>query len=201
MSFTRKMLKALGIEEEKIEQIIEAHAEVTDALKAERDTYKADAEKLVGVEKELNDLKAKGDDGYKEKYEAEKTAHEKLKTDIANEKARASKEAAYRELLKSAGVKEKFIDTIVRAEKSVIDGLEIGEDGKIANSENLTDSAKQNWGDFIATTTTKTAGVENPPANNGGSAVTKDSIMQIKDPVERRAEIAKNIELFQKGDN
>ena len=46
MAFTRKMLKALGIEEDKIDQIMDAHVEVVDALKADRDTYKADAEKL-----------------------------------------------------------------------------------------------------------------------------------------------------------
>jgi hypothetical protein len=33
MALTRKMLKAMGIEEEKIEQIIEAHAETVDGLK------------------------------------------------------------------------------------------------------------------------------------------------------------------------
>lgn len=201
MAFTRKMLKALGIEDDKIDQIIEAHTEVTDGLKEQVKQYKADAEKLEGVEKELNDLKAKGDDGYKDKYEAEKKAHDELKTSIANEKAYTAKETAYRNLLKEAGVKEKFIDTIIRADKSVIEGLKMGEDGKIDGTDTLTETAKKNWGDFIATTTTKTAGVETPPANNGGSATDKEKIAAIKDPVERRAAIAKNLELFDKGAN
>ena len=38
MSLTRKMLKAMGIEEEKIDQIIEAHSETVDSLKAVRDS-------------------------------------------------------------------------------------------------------------------------------------------------------------------
>ena len=63
MSLTRKMLKAMGIEEEKIDQIIEAHSETVDSLKADRDSYKEDAEKLKDVQKELDGLKAKGDDG------------------------------------------------------------------------------------------------------------------------------------------
>ncbi len=176
MAFTRKMLKALGIEDEKIEQIMDAHTEVTESLKADRDKYKGDAEKLEAVQKELDGLKAKGEDGYKAKYEAEKKAHDELKANVANEKAYASKEAAYRELLKAAGVKEKFIDTIVRAEKSVIDGLKLGEDGKIYNAKDLTDKAKQNWSDFVATTTIKNAGVENPPANNGGAKLTREQI-------------------------
>ena len=40
MALTRKMLKAMGIEEEKIDQIIEAHTETVDALKADRDKLK-----------------------------------------------------------------------------------------------------------------------------------------------------------------
>ena len=63
MAFTRKMLKAMGIEDEKIDQIIDAHSETVDALKADRDAYKEDAAKLAAVQKELDELKAKGDDG------------------------------------------------------------------------------------------------------------------------------------------
>lgn len=181
MALTRKYLKAMGIEEEKIEQIIDAHTETVNALKEERDGYKTDAGKLADVQKELDGLKAKGDDGYKEKYEAEKKAHDELKANIANEKAYTAKETAYRELLKAAGVKEKFIDTIVRAEKTVIDGLKLGEDGKIDGADTLTANAKQNWSDFVATTTTKTAGVETPPTNNGGAKLTKAEIYKKDD--------------------
>lgn len=196
MAFTRKMLKALGIEEDKIDQIMDAHTEVTDALKASRDEYKVDAEKLADVQKELDTLKAKGDDGYEQKYKDLKKDFDEYKAGIETEKAYTAKETAYRELLKAAGVKEKFIDTIIRAEKSVIDGLKLGEDGKIDGADTLTANAKQNWSDFVATTTTQTAGVENPPANNGGSAKTKEQIMAIKDPAVRQAEIAKNPGVF-----
>lgn len=196
MALTRKLLKSMGIDDEKIDQIIDAHTEVTEALKEARDGYKVDAEKLADVQKELDDLKAKGDDGYKEKYEAEKKAHDELKTAIENEKAFTAKENAYRELLKSAGVKEKFIDTIIRAEKSVIADLKLGDDGKIDGADTLTANAKQSWGDFIATSIVQTAGVENPPANIGGSAKTREQIMAIKDPVARQAEMAKNPGLF-----
>lgn len=201
MALTRRFLKGMGLTDEQVDTIIEAHTEVTDKLKEERDGYKADADKLPEVQKELDGLKAKGDDGYKDKYEAEKKAHDKLKADIANEKAYASKETAYRELLKSAGVKEKFIDTIIRAEKDVIDGLKIGDDGKIENANDLTEKAKQNWSDFVATTTTKNAGMENPPANNGGTKLTMEQIYKKDDhgryvlsTSERQKAIAESLE-------
>jgi len=53
MALTRKMLKAMEIDDEKIDQIIDAHTDVTDALKADRDKYKADAEKSYNLEREL----------------------------------------------------------------------------------------------------------------------------------------------------
>ena len=53
MALTRKFLSALGIEEEKAEQIIAAHTETVDGLKAERDKYKEDAEKLPATQNEL----------------------------------------------------------------------------------------------------------------------------------------------------
>lgn len=195
MSLSRKMLKAMGIEEDKIEQIIEAHAETVDALKEDVKTYKADAETLKTVQKELDDLKAKGDDGYEEKYNTLKKEYDDYKTDVEKKQTHAEKESAYRELLKSAGVKEKYIDTICRAEQSVIDELNL-KDGKIDNVETVTESAKNNWSDFIGKTATKTATVANPPANNGGSGKSKADIIAIKDPAERQAEIAKNPALF-----
>ncbi len=199
MALTRKFLRAMGIEEEKIEQIIEAHGETVDGLKADITKYKADAEKLSGVQKELDDLKTKGEDGYKEKYESEKQAFAAYKADVEGKQAYAEKEKAYTDLLKAAGVKEKFIGTILRADKTVIDSLEI-KDGKITDDATVTNDAKTRWADFVATTRTQNPDVETPPANNGGSAVTKESIMAIKDASERRTAIAQNLNLFGKGE-
>lgn len=175
MALTRRFLKGMGLTEEQVDTIIEAHTEVTDGLKEQIKQYKADADKLEGVQKELDDIKSAGDGGYKSKYESEKAAHDELKANIAKEKAYASKESAYRELLKAAGVKDKFIDTIVRAERSTIEGLKI-EDGKVEGYDTLTEAAKKNWGDFIGTTQTVGANVETPPANTGGAKLTKAEI-------------------------
>lgn len=55
-------------------QLVALHLGVVDPLKDDVTRYKADAEKLPGVQKELDDLKAQGDGGYKAKYEAEHKA-------------------------------------------------------------------------------------------------------------------------------
>ena len=197
MAFTRKMLKAMGIEDEKIDQIIDAHSETVDALKADRDTYKEDAAKLAAVQKELDELKAKGDDGYKAKYEAEKAAHDALKADIAAKETKKAKTDAYRELLKGANIDEKRIATILRAEAPTIDKIELDADGKIKNAEQYTQSIKSDWADFIVTQSAKGTNTATPPANGGAATTkTKEDILKIKDAGERQKAIAENPTLF-----
>lgn len=197
MGFSRKMLKAMNIEEDKIEQIIDAHSETVDALKADRDTYKEDAAKLAAVQKELDELKAKGDDGYKAKYEAEKAAHDALKADIAAKETKKAKTDAYRELLKGANIDEKRIATILRAEAPTIDKIELDADGKIKNAEQYTESIKSDWADFIVTQSAKGTNTATPPANGGAASTkTKEDILKIKDAGERQKAIAENPTLF-----
>lgn len=197
MGFTRKMLKAMGIEDEKIDQIIDAHSETVDALKADRDAYKEDASKLAAVQKELDELKAKGDDGYKAKYEAEKAAHDALKADIAAKETKKAKTDAYRELLKSANIDEKRIATILRAEAPTIDKIELDADGKIKNAEQYTESIKSDWADFVVTQSAKGTNTATPPANGGAATTkTKEDILKIKDAGERQKAIAENPTLF-----
>lgn len=197
MGFSRKMLKAMGIEEEKIDQIIDAHSETVDALKADRDAYKEDAAKLAAVQKELDALKAKGDDGYKAKYEAEKAAHDALKADIAAKETKKAKTDAYRELLKGANIDEKRIATILRAEAPTIDKIELDADGKIKNAEQYTESIKSDWADFIVTQSAKGTNTATPPAHGGAATTkTKEDILKIKDAGERQKAIAENPTLF-----
>ena len=195
MSLTRKMLKAMGIEEEKIDQIIEAHSETVDSLKADRDSYKDDAEKLKDVQKELDDLKAKGDDGWKEKHDRLKDEFDKYKTDVQEKETKAAKEAAYRAILKDANLSEKGIEKAVKY--ADWDKIELGEDGKLKGANDHIKAVRDEWAEYVTTTTTTGARTSTPPANNGGkTGKTKEEIMAIRDPAVRQAEIAKNPEAF-----
>lgn len=201
MALTRKFLKAMGIEEEKIEQIIEAHGETVDALKDERDNYKADAEKLADVQEKLDKAEetlAKKGDGetvLKEDFDKLKDEYDKYKAGIDAEKLHTAKETAFRELLKAAGVSEKRIASVLKV--TDIDSVEIDKDGKIKDAEKHTENVKSEWADFIETTTTKGANTANPPANNGkGTGKTKEEILAIKDGALRRQEMLNNPHLF-----
>lgn len=195
MSLTRKMLKAMGIEEEKIDQIIEAHSETVDSLKADRDSYKEDAEKLKDVQKELDDLKAKGDDGWKEKHDRLKEEFDQYKNDVQAKETKAAKEAAYRAILKDANLSEKGIEKAIKYAEW--DKIELDADGKLKGANDHIKAVREEWAEYVTTTTTTGAKTSNPPANNGGkTGKTKEEIMAIRDPAVRQAEIAKNPEAF-----
>ena len=201
MGFTRKFLSAMGIEADKVDEIINAHIEVVDGLKEERDNFKKDAEKLADVEKELTKAKekiAKNGDGEtvaKEDYDKLKKEYDDYKADITAKNTRTEKENAFRELLKSAGVSEKRFNAIIKV--SDIDGLELDKDGKIKDAEKHTENVKSEWSDFIENTTIKGAITANPPANNGkGTGKTKEEILAIKDGAVRRQEMLNNPHLF-----
>ena len=89
MALTRKLLKGMGLTDEQVDTIIEAHTDTVDGLKEDINKYKGDAEKLPDVQKELNELKAAGDGGYKQKFEDEHKAFEDYK------KAQTEKELSY----------------------------------------------------------------------------------------------------------
>lgn len=189
MALERKTLRAI-LEDEttdtsgKLKKILDVLHEETDTLqnqldeknaalaKAEKDRDAANGGKQA-AEKALTDYKAQ---------QTQKDAH-------------AAKEAKFRELLKSAGVLDKYADRVVRLSGEDIDNLELDEKGEVKDAKKHTDSLKADWGDFVATTTTTGARVDNPPTNTG-SKMTKEQIINIKDASERQAAIAANPEAF-----
>lgn len=170
MALTRKLLKALGIGEEAIDEIIAAHTDTVDGLKADLARYKKDAEALPGVQKELGDLKAAGDDGYKKKYEDEHRAFEDFKKAQTAKESLSAKETAYRALLKAAGISDKRIDTVIRV--TDLTELEL-KDGKFTDEGKLTESIKTEWADFVTTETETGAPSQTPPAGGTGNGAPK----------------------------
>lgn len=198
MALTRKMLKAMSIEDEKIEQIIEAHTETVTGLKDEISGLKADAEKLGSVQKELDALKDNVEkdadkNPWKVKYDALKEEFESYKAEETAKATKAQKEEAYKAILKECGVADKRIAAVTRV--ADIDSIELDKDGKIKGVDKLKESIKEEWADFIPTEEAKGADTATPPANSGGKK-TKEEILAIKDTTERQKAMAENHELF-----
>ena len=205
MALTRKMLSAMGIDDEKQDEIINAHIEVVNALKEERDNFKMESQKAEKLQKEVEELQESMKNGerspYKVKYEAKVEEYDNLKkefddykNDISAKELKSKKSSAYRDLLKEAGISEKRLNSIVRV--TDLDKVELDDEGKIKDSEELAKNIKNEWSDFIVTESTHGANVSNPPSNTGGGKKSKDEIMAIKDTAARQQAMMENKELF-----
>lgn len=200
----REILSAAGVDSEHmsdaVEKIIDGHVASVNALREEIDNLKVETGKLADVQKELDaaktELSKSQNDKWEVKYKAIKEDFEKFKSEQSQKESRAAKESAYRALLKSAGVSDKRIDSVLKV--SDVDGVELNEKGEITDAEDRLKSIKEEWADFIETVQVQGAVTPNPPVNTGGGAMTRDDIMKIPDAVERQQKIAENIELFRK---
>ena len=164
---------------------------ILDALHKETDELKdqLDAEKTARTQAEKDRDAANGG-----KQAAEKALTD-YKAQQTQKDTRATKVAAYKQLLKDKGVLEKHFDRVVKMTGADIDALELDENGKVKDAKKFMDSQKDVWSDFVGTTTTTGANVDTPPTNTG-SKMTKEQIINIKDASERQAAIAANPEAF-----
>lgn len=177
MALTRKFLTAMGIDADKIDEIITAHTESLEGVKADRDKYKADAAQLATVQAELDALKAKGEDGenpYQKKYEDEHQKFEDYKKEVAGKELRAKKEAAYKEVLKDAGISEKGMAKVLKY--TDWDTVEIDDDDKIKDAKKHIKEVKEEWSELIVKEGARGADTSHPPKNTGGSSMSREEI-------------------------
>lgn len=204
MALTRKQLSAMGIEAEKIEQIIEAHTETVSGLKDEISKLegqladaKTEAGKLTGVQKDFDALKAQvaADEKAREgkDYDALKKEFDDYKAEVKRKAERTAKEDAYKAILKDAGIPERHFAKILKY--SDVDGIELDDKGEAKTKKDILKAVKEEWSDHITTEETQGAEVQHP-LTGGKPHKTKEEIMAIKDAAERQAAIAENAELF-----
>ena len=181
MALTRKLLKGMGLTDEQVDTIIEAHTDTVDGLKADVSKYKSDAEKLPDVQKQLDDLKAAGDGGYK--------------SGITAKESKAAKEKAVRAYFESKNITGANLDLAMRGCGEEMTALEM--DGeKIKDTKSLDALIEGTYKGLVSKPSVRVD--MGARLSDGGKAMTKDEIMQITDRAERRTAIAANMDLFRK---
>lgn len=193
MALTRAFLRSLGLEDNQVTAVIEAHTETVEGIR--NDASKAQEKlnnKVDALNKELADAKD-GDSKWEDKYNELSKEYDSYK---AEQNAKADKEAkksAYKALLKEAGIADKRLDTVLKV--TSLDEITLNKDGSIRDAEKLSESIKTEWSDFIVQTQQQGANVDNPPAG-GKTYTSKAEIMAIKDTSKRQEAIRNNMELF-----
>jgi predicted ribosome quality control (RQC) complex YloA/Tae2 family protein len=190
MAFTRQTIRNLAKESG-----VEIPKELEDALVSEhltaRDAY---AEEQVKAELAKQPTEKAGNVKDSEEYKTLKQSFDDYKAEVAAKETKAAKEAAYRAILKDANLSEKGIEKAIKYAEW--DNIELEADGKLKGASDHIKAVKEEWAEYVTTTTTTGAKTSNPPANSGGSVMTKKDIMAIKDYDERIAAIEANPQLF-----
>ena len=191
MAFTRATIRNLAKESG-----VELPKELEDALVSEHLTARnAYAEEQVKAELEKRPDTKAGNVKDSEEYKTLDKAFKDYKAEVAAKETKAAKEAAYRAILKDANLSEKGIEKAIKYAEW--DKIELEADGKLKGASDHIKSVKEEWAEYVTTTTTTGAKTSTPPAYDGaGTGKTKEEIMAIKDGAVRRAEMAKNPHLF-----
>lgn len=193
MSLSRSMLKGMGLTDEQVDAIIEEHAAAKDNLKVKIKSLEEQLKDSEEIRNKYNDL---ADDvkrnNWKDKFDNLSKEFKEYKEEIENSRIQETKKEAYKNLLIKNGISEKQLSAILEVTK--YDDIEIDENGDLKDSKELEEKIKDKWGGFIVKTHVEGLNTENPPTNLGGAS--KEEILNIKDPVERQEQIAKNLELF-----
>ena len=174
MSITRKALVAMGIENEKAEQLLDMHLETVNGLKEVITSLKTENERIPTLSDELKQLKAlkEQSDDYKAKYESEKSEFENFKKKLEIEKTDEAKKKAYRDLLEKNNIRKDKMDLIMRTVK--LSDLNLQEDNTLENSEELNKSILKDWSDFVEHTAVKGTNAANPPVSSVRSFTRED---------------------------
>lgn len=178
----REILSAAGISGEQmgeaVDRIIEGHVASIEALRENVAKYKAEAEKLVDIQKELEEarevIKDSNNDGYKIKYDAVKEEFEKYKIEQSNKEIHNLKKDAYKNALLASGVSDKRIESILKI--TDIDSVELDKNGMMKNNDEIINNIKSEWADFIVTEQTKGAQTATPPSQIAKKIYTNEDI-------------------------
>ena len=160
MSLSRSFLKTLGLNDDQISAVIDAHGETVTALntkyselEAKYNSAKESADKLPNVQKELDDLK-KSD--FKSKFEAEQSAHNALKETISREKAHTAKEKAVRAYYEGKNIKGNNLTIAMRG--TDLDRLQLDDSGNLADTAALDALVEGDFQPLVTTRRTVSSG-------------------------------------------
>ena len=201
----RKIFEGAEIEVPKdvLGQICDLHTSSMDGLP---ETIKELRGKLKVAEQERDAAKAKvpvdGEETIsKAEYDKLKGEFDQYKNDVQAKETKAAKEAAYRAILKDANLSEKGIEKAVKY--ADWDKIELDSDGKLKGANDHIKAVREEWAEYVTTTTTTGAKTSTPPANTGGAKLTKAEIYARDEhgryklsTAERQKALAENPELM-----
>lgn len=163
MALTRKSLKAMGLDDEKIDSVIEMHTETIESLKTENEKLRGDATRAAELQKQLdeaNEKLAKSDPNAAAKIQKELDDY---KAAIAAEKSTAAKRAAYRKIVEDKGITGVLADMIADR----VDYAKVEMDGDaIKGADEIGAEISKTYAAYIPTHSIRGQNTQNPPVGD-----------------------------------
>lgn len=195
MAFTREFIRKAAKESG-----VELPKELEDTLVQEhlsaRDAYAAGQVKTALEGDEQAPPPAVKDT---QEYKDLKKEFEDYKKVVTAKEAKSAKEAAARAYYESKGITGRALDIAMRGSGAEVEALEL-DGGKIKDTKALDGLIAGDFSELVSTVRREGAKTDTPPCNAGTGCKTKEEIMAIPDRQQRRAEIARHMDLFQKGE-
>lgn len=190
MAFTRATIRNLAKDSG-----VELPKELEDALITEHITARNAYAEEQAKAQPANNVKDS------EEYKTLKKSYDDYKAEIAAKEEKASKEKAYRDILKDANLSEKGAEKAIKY--ADWDKMELEADGKLKGAADHIKAAKEEWAEYVTSTNTNGTNTANPPANSGGTKLSKADIYKkddngryIMSASERQKALAENPELM-----
>lgn len=183
MALTRKFLKALGIEEDKIEEIITAHGETVAALKDEIDKAEQSAKDSAAAAEERDKLQKRVEALEKTSGDAAKVQaeYDAYRQQVETDKANAGKKALIKKALEDAHANPAAIDLMLNTVK--LDDVEL--DGEaLKDAEAVLKPIREAHAGLFGTVQNQGTPPLNPPGGDG--KMTRESFEKL--PLSKRME-------------
>lgn len=196
----REFLEGLGIDKENIDKIMAENGKDIESFKSNLSTKETELasikEQLTNANKEIEGFKDLNIDEIKQRADKYKEDYKALEKQSKEELENFKYEVAVKEYASHfAFANERVKNSIINDIKEK--GFKL-EDGKLLGADDYMEGLKKDEPTSFKVEEDKI----NPPnfirPNSGGGKieVNKESIMAIKDPIERKRQIAEHIELF-----
>lgn len=152
MALTRKMLREMGVEDEKAEEIIKAHVETVDAFKGSILDYQT---KYANLEQEFGSFRE----------------------GISKEKSLKAKKQAVTEMLRELHIPEDCVNPILQV--TDFEKIELTENGSLLDESAVRSGIEALWSGFIPKRYLSGAETANPPTNASDRGYSREDIRRM----------------------
>lgn len=205
----REILSSAGVDAEHlssaVSKIIDGHVSSIEALrdeisekKEEIEKYRKEADKITGLNKQLEEANKKAESLADLQKKAEE--YDNLEKQFNDYKAEQNKKA--RSAKQTELIKDLLKDMKINSDEGVKLGVkwysnkvEFDEDGKLSNGKDLRKEIAEDLKGYVSKTEAKGADTATPPGNKG-KGMTKEQIDAIEDTAERQKAMAANLDLY-----